>query len=147
MQKYLVGVDFFVFHILPDYSRIPEPILVAVSFGEAYLAEECQDGKGKNMEKKEQRKIAFSLGQKIIVCILVLQIIVMLLFSFIVINMITKDKKQSTTDNLKTVVEERSQIIRNYVAETEKTKYVNVNDLLTVVNNYQIPVIGSVVRS
>ncbi|MBR1743938.1 MAG: methyl-accepting chemotaxis protein [Lachnospiraceae bacterium] len=76
---------------------------------------------GEKYGKKEQRKIAFSLGQKIIVCILVLQIIVMLLFSFIVINMITKDKKQSTTDNLKTVVEERSQIIRNYVAETEKT--------------------------
>lgn len=73
------------------------------------------------MEKSEMRKTAFSLGQKIIVCILVIQLIVMSVLSVFVIYMITKDKKQSTTDNLKTVVEERSQIIRNYVAETEKT--------------------------
>lgn len=73
------------------------------------------------MEKSEQRKTTFSLGQKIIMCILVLQVIVMMVLSVFVIEMITKDKKQSTTDNLKTVVEERSQIIRNYVAEMEKT--------------------------
>jgi len=33
------------------------------------------------------------------------------------------------------------------VAETEKTKYANVNDLMTIINNYQIPVIGSIVKS
>ena len=33
------------------------------------------------------------------------------------------------------------------VAETEKTKYANVNDLMTIVSNYQIPVIGSIVKS
>lgn len=73
------------------------------------------------MEKNTQRRIAFSLGQKIIVFILIVQIIIMTILSVLLIRMISNDKKQTTTDNLKTIVEERSQIIQNYVAETEKT--------------------------
>ncbi len=62
-----------------------------------------------------------SLGQKIIVCIMIIQLIVMTGLAFFVINTITKDNKKTITDNLEIIVQERSQIIQNYVSETEST--------------------------
>lgn len=62
-----------------------------------------------------------SLGQKIIGCIMIIQLIVMTGLAFFVINTITEDNKETITDNLEIIVQERSQIIQNYVSETEST--------------------------
>ena len=62
-----------------------------------------------------------SLVQKIVFCILFVQLIVMIGLSIIIVNTVTGDKKKNITDNLETVVEERCEIIKNYVKDTEKT--------------------------
>ncbi|MBQ8914195.1 MAG: hypothetical protein IJ054_09170, partial [Lachnospiraceae bacterium] len=62
--------------------------------------------------------LRLSLVQKIVFCILLVQLIVMIGLSIIIIKTVTKDKKKNITDNLETVVEERSEIIKNYVKET-----------------------------
>ncbi len=65
------------------------------------------------------RKKGLSLVQKIVICILVIQLFVMIGLSVFMVITITNDKKQTITDNLETIVQERSQIIKNYVKETE----------------------------
>lgn len=75
--------------------------------------------------------------QKIVFCILLVQLIVMIGLSIIIINTVTKDKKKNITDNLETVVEERSEIIKNYVKETEKTltAYSRAGEILNLLQN------------
>ncbi len=65
------------------------------------------------------KKVGFSLGKKIISCILVTQFIVMFILATFVIKTITDDKNDEIKNNLETIVEERSQIVRNYVHEKE----------------------------
>lgn len=60
------------------------------------------------------------LGTKIAICVLVMQTVVMVTMALVVENAITNSTRQSTTNNMMTVVEERSQIIENYVQEVEQ---------------------------
>lgn len=84
-----------------------------------------------------KKKVGFSLGKKIISCILVTQIVVMTLLAAFVIKTITDDKKQEITNNLKTIVEERSQIVRNYVHEKENLlkAFGRAGEVLEIIQN------------
>lgn len=86
---------------------------------------------------KKKTGFRLSLGQKIIGCILIIQVIVMFALAFFVVRTITNDKKVSTTDNLQTIVAERSQIIRNYVHQTEDTlmAFSRASEILEVIQN------------
>ena len=57
--------------------------------------------------------------KKIIVAILIMQMIVMTCLSVMVIMEITKNSKNTAINNLQTIVQERSQIVDNYVQESE----------------------------
>ena len=58
-------------------------------------------------------------AKKIIVAILIMQMIVMTCLSVMVIMEITKNSKNTAINNLQTIVQERSQIVDNYVQESE----------------------------
>lgn len=77
------------------------------------------------------------LGTKITACILLMQIVVMTAMVLFIGNVITDNTRKSTTNNMKTVVEERSQIIENYVQETEKllTAYSRAGEIQAVLKN------------
>ena len=67
----------------------------------------------------ERSRSGFSLGKKIIICILISQVIIMFAVAAFVNITISNDKTTEITDNLGTIVSERSEIIRNYVKKTE----------------------------
>ena len=58
-------------------------------------------------------------AKKIIAAILIMQMIVMTCLSVMVIMEITKNSKNTAINNLQTIVQERSQIVDNYVQESE----------------------------
>lgn len=58
-------------------------------------------------------------AKKIIVAILIMQMIVMTCLSVMVIMEITKNSKNTAINNLQTIVQERSQIVDNYIQESE----------------------------
>ena len=58
-------------------------------------------------------------AKKIIVAILIMQMIVMTCLSVMVIMETTKNSKNTAINNLQTIVQERSQIVDNYVQESE----------------------------
>ena len=58
-------------------------------------------------------------AKKIIAAILIRQMIVMTCLSVMVIMEITKNSKNTAINNLQTIVQERSQIVDNYVQESE----------------------------
>lgn len=94
------------------------------------------------MEKKQNNgKASNGLGQKIIVSMLTMQIIVMAVLSIMVIQSITKDTKNSTINSMKTIVQERSQIIMNYVKEAEGTltAYSRAGEILDIMKNPEDP--------
>lgn len=72
---------------------------------------------------------------------LVMQIAVMTILSILVIYSITIDTKQSTTSSMKTIVQERSQIIKNYVDDAERTliSYSRAGEILDILQNPQDP--------
>ena len=59
------------------------------------------------------------IAKKITVAILIMQMIVMTCLSVMVIMEITKNSKNTAINNLQTIVQERSQIVDNYVQESE----------------------------
>ena len=59
------------------------------------------------------------IAKKITVAILIMQMIVMTCLSVMVIMEITKNSKNTAINNLQTIVQERSQIVENYVQESE----------------------------
>ena len=71
------------------------------------------------MKKIKQKGLKMTLGQKIIACIIIMQIVVMSAVSIFVINTITSDTKERTINSMQTYTQERAQIIENYVLETE----------------------------
>ena len=83
------------------------------------------------------KKMKFGLSTKIIACILTVQIVVMGVLVLFIGNAITNNTKQSTTNNMETVVEERSRIIDNYVQEMEQTltAYSRAGEILDVLKN------------
>lgn len=93
------------------------------------------------MLERTARRKGLSLVQKIVICILILQVFVMLGLSIFMVVTITDDKKQTITDNLETIVQERSQIIENYVAETESvlTAYSRAGEVKSILQNPEDP--------
>lgn len=83
------------------------------------------------------RRLKFGLSTKITACILTVQIVVMTAMVLFIGNAITYNTKQSTTNNMETVVEERSRIIENYVQEVEQTltAYSRAGEILDVLEN------------
>lgn len=90
---------------------------------------------------KKQKRAQISLGQKIIVSMLTMQIIVMTILSVLVTYFITADTRSSTISSMKTIVQERSQIILNYVQEAEETltAYSRAGEILDIMQNPQDP--------
>ncbi len=94
------------------------------------------------MESKQNGvKASFGLGQKIIISMLAMQIVVMTVLSIMVIQSITKDTRESTINSMKTIVQERSQIIMNYVKEAEGTltAYSRAGEVLDIMKNPEDP--------
>lgn len=89
--------------------------------------------------KGQQSGTRISLGKKIIASILVMQILVITILSVFVIRVIMKDTRNSTINSMKTIVQERSQIIKNYVQESEMvlTAYSRAGEILDVLKNPQ----------
>lgn len=77
------------------------------------------------------------LGTKITICVLVMQTVVMGTMVLFVGNSITNNTKKSTTNNMETVVEERSRIIENYVQEMENvlTAYSRAGEIQAILKN------------
>ncbi len=77
------------------------------------------------------------LGTKITICVLVMQTVVMGAMVLFVGNAITNNTRKSTTNNMETVVEERSRIIENYVQEMEDilTAYSRAGEIQAVLKN------------
>lgn len=83
------------------------------------------------------KRVKFGLSTKITVCILTVQIVVMGAMVLFVGNAITNNTRQSTTNNMETVVEERSRIIENYVQEMEGilTAYSRAGEIQEILKN------------
>lgn len=83
------------------------------------------------------KRVKFGLSTKITACILTVQIVVMGAMVLFIGNAITNNTRQSTTNNMETVVEERSRIIENYVQEVEQklTAYSRAGEILDVLKN------------
>lgn len=83
------------------------------------------------------KRVKFGLSTKITVCILAVQIVVMGAMVLFVGNAITNNTRQSTTNNMETVVEERSRIIENYVQEMEGilTAYSRAGEIQEILKN------------
>lgn len=98
--------------------------------------------KGELVVKKQKGvKASRGLGQKIIISMLAMQIVVMTILSVMVIQSITKDTRNSTINSMKTIVQERSQIIMNYVDEAEGTltAYSRAGEILDIMKNPEDP--------
>ena len=76
-------------------------------------------------------------AKKIIVAILIMQMIVMTCLSVMVIMETTKNSKNTAINNLQTIVQERSQIVDNYVQESEVilSAYSKAGEVLNVLKN------------
>lgn len=77
------------------------------------------------------------LGAKITICVLIMQTVVMGAMVLFVGNAITGNTRKSTTNNMETVVEERSRIIENYVQEMEDilSAYSRAGEIQAILKN------------
>ncbi len=77
------------------------------------------------------------LGTKITICVLVMQTVIMGAMVLFVSNSITNNTRKSTTNNMETVVEERSRIIENYIQEMEGilTAYSRAGEIQAILKN------------
>lgn len=100
-------------------------------------------------ERQNGSQISLGLGQKIIACILAMQIVVMTVLSVLVVYSITVDTRRRTTNSMKTIVQERSQIIKNYVSEAESTliSYSRAGEILDIMQNPQDPEITAAAQT
>lgn len=78
-----------------------------------------------------------TLGQKIIASILIMQMLVMTVLSVIVVMSVTDNVRTTAVNNMQTIVQERSQIINNYVQEAEVilSAYSKAGEILAVMQN------------
>ncbi len=95
------------------------------------------------MKKANEKKKQITLGKKIMACILIMQVVIMSILSIVVITMITSDTKENTINSMQTITQERAQIIKNYVIETENTltaysRAGEIMDILQYPNNSEI---------
>lgn len=91
--------------------------------------------------KEEKSRFSLSLGKKFIICMLAMQTVVMTVLSVLVIRSITINTKESAINSMTTIVQERSQIIRNYVDKAESTlaSYSRAGEILAVMQNPEDP--------
>ena len=84
-----------------------------------------------------REKTRVSLARKIIGAILLMQVVVMTCLSIMVVYGITQNVSTTATDNLQTIVQERSQIVENYVQESEVilSAYSKAGEILKVLKN------------
>ena len=84
-----------------------------------------------------REKTRVSLARKIIGAILLMQVVVMTCLSIMVVYGITQNVSTTATDNLQTIVQERSQIVDNYVQESEVilSAYSKAGEILNVLKN------------
>lgn len=84
-----------------------------------------------------REKTRGSLARKIIGAILIMQVVVMTCLSVMVVYGITQNVRTTATDNLQTIVQERSQIVDNYVQESEVilSAYSKAGEILNVLKN------------
>lgn len=68
-----------------------------------------------------KKRSNIGIGMKIVLMILLLEIVVMGAIIFVGTNAIIAGKEESTLDNMKNIVQERSQLIDNYVVSMENT--------------------------
>ena len=68
-----------------------------------------------------KRRLKISLGQKITISVLTMQVIVIVILLAVVISRTTENTKDTVINNMKTVSQERAQIVENYVSEAEDT--------------------------
>lgn len=54
-------------------------------------------------------------------CILAMQVVIMRALSALVVYNTTGSTKKSSINNMETITQERAQIVKNYVVETEST--------------------------
>ena len=73
------------------------------------------------MVKKRKEKWKFSLGQKITVCVMIMQIIVIVLLAGFVIYRTSTEAKETAINNMETITQDRAQIVQEYVKQTEGT--------------------------
>lgn len=64
---------------------------------------------------------SITLGKKITASVMIMQIIVIFLLSFFVTNSTTSGTRETAINNMEAITQERAQIVRNYVEETEDT--------------------------
>ena len=83
-----------------------------------------------------KKKIS-KLGKKIALRILFMLTVIMLLFSVVIINIISKDTRRNAINNMKTVAEDRRMIIENYIEEVERTltAYSRAGEIRTLAKN------------
>ena len=86
-------------------------------------------------EKKNKRK--GTLGQKITLSVLLMQIVIILILSVFVVISTTKSTKQTAINNMQAVTQERAQIIRNFVDQTENilVAYSKAGDIIHLLKN------------
>ncbi len=78
-----------------------------------------------------------TFGKKVTACILAMQIVIMFVLSAFVIRTVVDNTEETAIANMKTIVEERSQIIYNYVKEAESTlvSYSKAGEILALLEN------------
>lgn len=71
--------------------------------------------------KGKLKEMRITLGQKITLCVLVIQIITILMLAGFVVSKTTSSARDTAISNMKAITQERAQIVRNYVKEAENT--------------------------
>lgn len=89
----------------------------------------------------EKRGVHISLGQKIIASMLTMQVAVMTILLVVVVCSITRDTRNSTINNMKTIVKDRSAVIENYVKDAEQTlvSYSRAGEVLDIMKDPEDP--------
>ena len=73
------------------------------------------------MKKLKKKGIKLTLGQKITISVMVMQVIVILMLAVFVTDRTSEGTKETAINNMGAITQERAQIVRNYVAQTEDT--------------------------
>ena len=94
------------------------------------------------MKQGKRSNIKFTLGQKITVSVLLMQVVVILALAVFVVNNTTADAKKTAINNMKTITQERAQIVSNYVEQTESvlTSYSRAGEITALLKAPTDPV-------
>jgi len=89
------------------------------------------------MDEKKNGKFKLSLGQKITISVVLMQIIVIFVLLAVVINKTADSTRDSVMNNMETVTQERAQIVENYVikAEDTLTAYARAGEVTNLLKN------------